>query len=178
MLTHVRSNKARLSTTASANDQEFPGHPTDGQKPADAKGRSEAPIFCFRFGPRSQRQSSGASRPRPRSVARSIRIRNSLWRSSRSRILASRPQGLPRSSSTRLTNRAALRNALLRRAASPPIGRPQSRRKKERMLVFRVPGLGTESCDDHPASCALKRRSYRASSCFWGLSLDSAHSPA
>jgi hypothetical protein len=51
LLTHVRSNKARLSTTASANDQEFPGHPTDGQKPADAKGRSEVPIFCFRFGP-------------------------------------------------------------------------------------------------------------------------------
>jgi hypothetical protein len=87
LLTHVRSNKARLSTTASANDQEFPGHPTDGQKPADAKGRSEAPIFCFRFGPRSQRQSSGASRTscRNKNIDQGwLRCSNRLCRYSRS----------------------------------------------------------------------------------------------
>ncbi len=46
----------------------------------------------------------------------------------------------PGSCSTRLTNTAALRSALLRRAASPPIERPRSQPKEERTSVFRVPG--------------------------------------
>jgi hypothetical protein len=100
-------------------------------------------MFCARArDPQSGRAAGASYRDgRARLVAQSdVPVahdqRNSLWRSSRSRTLASHPQSLPRSCSTGLTNRAALRNALLRPAASPPIKRPRSRPKKSEHQCF------------------------------------------
>jgi hypothetical protein len=98
--------------------------------------------LCLARDPQSGRAAGASYRDgRARLVAQSdVPVahdqRNSLWRSSRSRTLASHPQSLPRSCSTGLTNRAALRNALLRPAASPPIGRPRSRPKKSEHQCF------------------------------------------
>jgi hypothetical protein len=46
------------------------------------------------------------------------------------------------------------------------------------MLVFRVPGLGTQSCDDHTGVLRAQEAFVSRIKLLLGLSLDSAHSPA